>query len=640
MRSADDEVISPRWAAQHAKNLSARAAKKMLSEERRKRKLERSGMNVYEYKPPAGWKTTLNRKKPADAVQTEIITELKRKTIWNKPGSAGEDLPGSNPGSKSNSRQPSKESANLARRPSVASVASAASDGPSRRKSLASLDSAASKAKSTENLRKGSKSSVASKGSKKSGGSKDEGSHSKSKKSASGPRLAAVAEDVEAEAHADVTVQEEPTHEASPPSEDGSAAGSEASSKAGSKASSKSKGSKRTSTKGSEESKRRPTKDSRQSSKSRNSLASSKSRNSLASRESEEGSEASASGSEYDSGEDETSVTGTLIESAAWSMDWDPEDLLQDKENRQLWWEKVKELYCDSYFLMFEEGAVYFQEEQEIALVRAQLLMFFFALQCLCDVAWEGHNALERVLQAVAPPFARLPLRPPHGMEAAGGIIRGLCQRARIMGEPTRSANEDQLSIEAGEYQEKMREEFEHQFFACKELSQILDGDKDGEVTMEEFVAGIMTLPASGTLRFAGVPTEVVDLVVHDLAVDLFNLMDDDGNGTLTNDEIRVVLEERKRAADAYLAEKENYAHKKLSRKIYWEITQFIPGTEAYKDVKARRKERIEKAREKYSKFLAERKEIQRKVDESNAAKSSWQKEHEMQKEDKNFSWV
>merc|ERR1711957_373265 len=92
----------------------------------------------------------------------------------------------------------------------------------------------------------------------------------------------------------------------------------------------------------------------------------------------------------------------------------------EDSESnpRKEWWDQLKAMYCDSYNLMFEDGVVYFEEEQEVVLWRAQLLMYFFSLQCLFEVAWEGHNGFERILQAICPPFAKLPLSPPKGMEA------------------------------------------------------------------------------------------------------------------------------------------------------------------------------------------------------------------------------
>lgn len=264
-------------------------------------------------------------------------------------------------------------------------------------------------------------------------------------------------------------------------------------------------------------------------------------------------------------------------------------------------------LYCDAYLLMFEEGAIYFEEEQELALERAQVLMFFFVLQSLFDVAWEGQNGLEIIFQAFAPPFAKLPLRPPRGMEAAGAVIRGIIERARLMGDESVAESKKNLAVEAGEFQEQIREQFEEELFACKNLLSLFDEDADGEITLEEFIDGISQLPARGELRFTGVPQQALDLIIFDLATDLFDQIDDDGNGVLSNDEIKEAVEARRVAAqEARLRRGDLTANRMISNVVDWTARQ-LPGTEARMEAKEAKMARLKAIREAYQTYLKHR---------------------------------
>jgi len=272
------------------------------------------------------------------------------------------------------------------------------------------------------------------------------------------------------------------------------------------------------------------------------------------------------------------------------------------------WWQLLKVQYCDAYFLMFEEGAIYFEEEQEVALWRAQLLMFFFSLQTLFSVAWEGHDGFERIMQAICPPFAKLPLQPPKGMEATGAVIRGIAERARLAGEETVDGTKRNLAIEAGEFQEAIRSRFETELFACKHLVSIFDKDGDGEITLEEFIDGIRQLPASGQLRFGtGVPSEVLDLIIRDLATELFYQIDDDGNGTLTNEEIRDAIEMRRKDAARKLKNRDESLPVRLIRSQVDGFARQIPGTKAHKQAQEDEQERVKQIRGDYENFLETR---------------------------------
>lgn len=281
------------------------------------------------------------------------------------------------------------------------------------------------------------------------------------------------------------------------------------------------------------------------------------------------------------------------------------------EEARKSWWERLKLFYVDAYFLMFEEGAIYFEEEQEVALWRAQLLMFFFALQTLFEVSWEGANGFERVLQAVCPPFAKLPLQPPRGMEATGAMIRGIAQRAQLAGERSTVDGVRNLAVEAGEFQEKVRSEFETELFSCKNFLALFDEDDDGEITLEEFIDGIAQLPAQGRLRFGGVPKDVLNTVITDLATELFFQIDDDGNGVLTNDEIREAVDQRLRMAEEAKKARSESAATRVANKQINDIVRHIPGTKAHKRWREEERERIEALRQDYKKLQLHRQRVE-----------------------------
>jgi hypothetical protein len=144
-----------------------------------------------------------------------------------------------------------------------------------------------------------------------------------------------------------------------------------------------------------------------------------------------------------------------------------------DDNPRRTWWERLKAMYVNAYQLMFEEGVIYFEHEQEAALWRVQLLMFFFALQSLFEVSFEGRNGLEKVLQNVCPPFAKLPLVPPKGLEATGALIRGICERAQFAGNTAVSRAKRHVAVEAGVFQENARDAFTSQMFETTDLRSV-----------------------------------------------------------------------------------------------------------------------------------------------------------------------
>lgn len=276
-------------------------------------------------------------------------------------------------------------------------------------------------------------------------------------------------------------------------------------------------------------------------------------------------------------------------------------------ENRRQWWELLKVMYCDAYHLMFEEEAIYFEEEQEIALWRAQILMFFFTLQTLFEVSWEAHRGLERVLQVFSPPFANLPLQPPQGMESAGALIRGLAERARLAGEPSISDGARNLAIEAGEFQEAIREAFKDELFGCKNIQSLFDEDGDGEVTIEEFIEGIARLATTVRMHFKGVPKQSLDIIIRDLAKELFYEIDDDRNGVLTQEELReAILERQSLALEREKRQKELRLLREIKNRLN-DVLRQIPGTKAHREWQEEEKKRVAKVRQDYKKYLEHR---------------------------------
>lgn len=243
----------------------------------------------------------------------------------------------------------------------------------------------------------------------------------------------------------------------------------------------------------------------------------------------------------------------------------------------QNWWGRMKVMYCDAYFLMFEEGVLYYEDDQEVALWRAQVLMFFFVLQCLFEAAWESHNGLERVFQVLCPPFALLPLRPPRGMEASAAVIRGIVARARLCGEMRPESCLKNLVEEAGAFQDTVREAFELQLCEYAGIAQSFDTDGSDEITLREFIVGFNSLPERHRLEVNGVPKKVLDGIVSDLATEMFFEMDAEGNGTLTASEIQEAIKARDQRKRKTEAGKETT----MVRKMADHVLEAVPGTSA-----------------------------------------------------------
>lgn len=248
---------------------------------------------------------------------------------------------------------------------------------------------------------------------------------------------------------------------------------------------------------------------------------------------------------------------------------------------------------------MFEEDVVYIGDEQDVALWRAHLLMFFFTLQLLFDASPVGRRGLERVLQCVCPPFASLPLYPPCGMEAAGAVVRGLVERARLASQPERLRS---LVVETGEFQEQIRKHFRQELFSLStaQLLEVLDSDSSGEITLEEFVGALQLLPAQGVLRIGDIEHDVLYDMIHDLAVELFDEIDVDGNGSLTRDELKNAI-----ITDQKIAIGTDRAQWSFVKRFTHYLYRNIPGTHAYREVQFQERERVEKIRAEYNEFRA-----------------------------------
>eukprot|EP00746_Dinoflagellata_sp_MGD_P040171 gnl/MRDRNA2_/MRDRNA2_196943_c0_seq1.p1 gnl/MRDRNA2_/MRDRNA2_196943_c0~~gnl/MRDRNA2_/MRDRNA2_196943_c0_seq1.p1 ORF type:complete len:328 (-),score=85.21 gnl/MRDRNA2_/MRDRNA2_196943_c0_seq1:1-870(-) len=264
-------------------------------------------------------------------------------------------------------------------------------------------------------------------------------------------------------------------------------------------------------------------------------------------------------------------------------------------------------MYADAYNLMFEEAdSIYYDDEQEIVLTRAHRLMFFFCLQQMFECCVEGHNAFELVMQGVCPPFAKLPLQPPRGLEGAGAVIRGILDRARRYSDPEMSEGQTNLAVEAGEYQEQVRQQFKEDLFLCPDVLKYFDEDADGEVTLQEFIDGLAQLPSAGSLRFTGVPDDVLGQIVVELAEEIFNEMDVDGSGSLTNDELEKAFETNRKA----VIKKRKAGRLMKSEAVHRVVDAtmaLFPGTAQYRERKAEEQRRLESIREQYEEQLQRR---------------------------------
>merc|ERR1712154_654954 len=108
-------------------------------------------------------------------------------------------------------------------------------------------------------------------------------------------------------------------------------------------------------------------------------------------------------------------------------------------------------------------------------------------------------------------------------------------------------------------------------------------------------------LPATESLSMSGMPHEVLDNLIRDLAVNLFAQIDVNCSGSISTEEMRAAIEQRRREAETTLHELS------LVKSAHGRINQFfeqVPGTKAHKEWLRRQDMRRVEEMRKYEKYL------------------------------------
>lgn len=170
------------------------------------------------------------------------------------------------------------------------------------------------------------------------------------------------------------------------------------------------------------------------------------------------------------------------------------------------------------------------------------VLMFCFVLQKLFDMSFEAADGMSRVLSGMTPPFHKGELFPPITMVHAGAVIHGLIDR----GYRVATGADCQLANEAADFNERVVERLEEQFFLSDKVLNNLDVDSSGGVTLEEFVEGFRKVDLYKEFRKERMPEDVLRRIVADLAERLFYEVDVNMDGTLTSAELANAFNHRR----------------------------------------------------------------------------------------------
>lgn len=275
--------------------------------------------------------------------------------------------------------------------------------------------------------------------------------------------------------------------------------------------------------------------------------------------------------------------------------------------NRDSWWEELKVLYVNAYHLQVDQLSFHDEQEQDVGIWRAQLLFFFWALQLLFEHAFEAKNAFEVVFQTFCPPFAKLPLAPPPGLEASAAVIRGFVHRARMIGESRMDeGGGGSLAIEAGEYQEVNRDIITKELFGSPDLEDLLDEDGSGDTTLDEFIAGLRRIVENMKEKvFDHMHVKDVGTTIENLAIEIFADLDLDGNGSLTKEELREGIAERHKLAEDSIARGSPLLT--MMSDQYEDFLKSLPWTEAHRKSVAFDKMRLMKIQRDYERRIQER---------------------------------
>merc|ERR1712232_349595 len=153
---------------------------------------------------------------------------------------------------------------------------------------------------------------------------------------------------------------------------------------------------------------------------------------------------------------------------------------------------------------------------------------------------------MTKLLTKRCPPFQEGELFAPVGMVHAGAVCLGLVDRAYRMARH----HEMDLAQEAAMYNEDVMMRFEEKFFLSPQIWESFDIDGSGELSLDEFVEGMINVDIYKDFRRERVPDAVLRMIITDLAERLFQEVDVNGDGTLTAEELQSAFKRRRLEAE------------------------------------------------------------------------------------------
>jgi len=170
------------------------------------------------------------------------------------------------------------------------------------------------------------------------------------------------------------------------------------------------------------------------------------------------------------------------------------------------------------------------------------VLTYCHLLQSLFDMSLEAKDGMSKVMERFCPPFQKGQLFPPVSMAHSCSVCTGIVER----GYRVARRLDNQLAVEAADFNERVMERLEDKFFLSENVWEKFDIDSSGELTLDEFVQGMRKIDVYKDFRRESVPEDVLRQIVSDLAERLFHEVDINKDGTLGPHELYIAFKRRR----------------------------------------------------------------------------------------------